>query len=251
MYIVVLSLFIFISQQSSALDELALDQEASLAFIDPLTQQKQIHFLKNFESLRKDGTSDVDFFKSSLKTLELAPSEELHLYLRSGGGEIAVGLNIYSFLLWLQQKGVTVVTHVEDHCDSICIPVFASGSKRWAKSSSTFIIHPPSYPFITDKQEQAAAEAQARSHYLKAITTASPSFAEQITKNKWMENQPTELTAQEIFLLSPDFLKIQEASLTTGNCSRQEVQVNYTNTVDYEIACQALDAIYKLVSQEL
>jgi ATP-dependent protease ClpP protease subunit len=189
---------------------LDIPTESTDIYIDPITSTKTIHFFKTFESKNSHGISDVDFFKQAIGQLQLSEGDTLLVQLKSFGGEISVGLNIHAFLLWLQSKGVNVVTQVpaDGYCYSICIPVFAAGSQRMADKSAEFIFHPPFFPNIKDANELMSAVELAKNNYLSAIQQADPEFAKFIEQEKWIQKGQTTKTADEIEDLFPDFLEL-------------------------------------------
>ncbi|MBY0384870.1 hypothetical protein K2X05_06895 [bacterium] len=244
----VLQFFLFLNHAQANAQGFTFEQPESVsrAYIEPVTQKKTILFQKSFESHRSDGSSDLDFFKSAVKTLELSAGDELHVLLQSDGGEISVGLNIHAFLLWLREKGVSITTQIpkDGFCHSICVPVFAAGNIRLADAEASFIIHPATFPEISDTEEKQAALDKAKSHYVKALSTADASFANFIENSEFLDKKSHEFFAKDLALSFPSFLKL------FGDCGETLVSVIYADKIDLDLACTALETSRNLVKKE-
>jgi len=78
------------------------------------------------------------FIKTCSESIQKHSPEELHILFSSNGGDINLGLILYSYLKALHVK---VVMHGSGNIDSCGINVFLAGEERFAAKGTTFLIH--------------------------------------------------------------------------------------------------------------
>ncbi len=76
-------------------------------------------------------------------TISCKALQRLELRFDSPGGALYEALAIVSEINKLKEKGVTIVTRVNngDECDSICVPLYAQGNIRQAGPVAAFMVH--------------------------------------------------------------------------------------------------------------
>lgn len=122
--------------------------------------------------------------------------KDIVIDLTSLGGDLQVALRAFHTL-----RSLHVQTHVSDECSSACTVLFASGDRRTAVSSATFLFHRVgvipaqrgvSRQQINDYRTQFAAE------WLSAIGSVSPSLANELESRKTLVSGSRTYTGAEL-----------------------------------------------------
>jgi ATP-dependent Clp protease, protease subunit len=86
----------------------------------------------NYDNLRETITGLKEFMANS-------PSEEIHLFLNSPGGQTGIGMTFYDAVhSWLKPNLVTIGS---GDVDSSGIIVFSAGKKRYLTKNTTLLFH--------------------------------------------------------------------------------------------------------------
>lgn len=155
--------------------------------------------------------NDMDFIIENFDQLDISSGETLEVNLDSTGGPVGAADRIGSFFRWLSdEKNVSIKTIVAngESCFSSCMIVFASGDDRIAESGSIFLIHKGS----SNLETTAAEEEFVRELYLSHIFRADEHFRDQIVNQRWLREGENFLNGDQIYAISPNFLKIRQSS---------------------------------------
>ncbi len=87
-------------------------------------------------------------------------SDEIYLYISSGGGNVFEGLSISAYIRALS---INVITHNIGQTDSVANVIFAAGKKRYASINASFLFHG-----ITMQLNQNMIESQVFETYKNA-----------------------------------------------------------------------------------
>lgn len=72
------------------------------------------------------------------KAIQQYKPNQLYFLLSSGGGDVNSGVTMYNYLIGLSQD---IIMHNIGAIDSIANAVFLAGDKRYATTTSTFLLH--------------------------------------------------------------------------------------------------------------